>query len=537
MKKCKKLTALILAAVMLFSLSVVPASANTDVTDKGQQTLYTVLGKVVDALVNGISAIVIGPRWDKIENYKSENFYPGMSADEFADEAGDNAVWSVGYANASIQDGNELDNNHFVGGSLKVTKKVATEVRDDQKVRTVAISDGRGITIFSSIDAFGFTNKATREVRSRFQKYADEKGLKINSVNVSALHQHSCVDTFGMNGSIFGALFTAQFKNLLGLPTASGINEDFMENLYNVVVNSMKEAVEGMEEGTLYYGSVDVKEYIRDKRDPQVFDPELHRLRFDPADETSKETWIVEGAIHCVGNGAAGTVVTGDYPYFMEEYVNKEANANLIYIQGAELAISDEYTGITPDPELAEKYGEGYGNIANYGRALGAKLNSISNETEVEPILNVAHKEIFVPVTNSILKFAAKFGLLTNEVLRDGLGLKIASEIGYIEFGKNLAVSIAPGELAPEIAFGGAMTADDPLNWTGDSWDFPALNTCVGGRKMLVFGLTNDQIGYILTDNSWHSIFTENEEIVAAGNKSGSTVTAALIELYKEVKA
>ena len=95
-----------------------------------------------------------------------------------------------------------------------------------------------------------------------------------------------------------------------------------MENLYNVTVKSMLDAIDDMQTGSLYFGTVDVSEYIRDKRDPQVFDKNINRLRFVPDAQGEEETWIVNGAIHCVGNGAGGTVLTGDYPYYMEKYIN-----------------------------------------------------------------------------------------------------------------------------------------------------------------------------------------------------------------------
>ena len=374
-----------------------------------------------------------------------------------------------------------------------------------------------------------------REIRSHFAEYAEKNNLDITSVNVGVLHQHSCVDIFGMNGDILNALFTAPFKNLIGQTPDSGINEAFMENLYNVTVGSMIEAVKNMKEGSLYYGSVNVEEFIRDKRDPQVYDTDLHRLRFVPADG-SDETWIVEGGIHCVGLGAGGTVVTGDYPYYMEKYINN-LNANFIYIEGAELALTAKGDSLEPtQEEMALDEDEGYGRLAALGRTFAQKLESIDNETEVEPILNIAHKVIYVKITNAIFKFAAKFGLLTNEVVRDGLELKVVSELGYCEFGKNLAIAIIPGELAPEIAFGGAMTADDPLNWTGASWDYPAFESKADSRKLLVFGLMDDQIGYILTDNNWHSIFTENEEIVSSGSDTGSFIAEEYLSLVESVK-
>lgn len=539
MKKSTKLVALFLAGIMVFSAMIIPASANTDVSDPGEQKLYTVLDKVVNGLVNAITATVIGPRLQSVDDYEAANFYEGSG--DFLTEPAEGAKWSLGYANASIQDGKELDGEHFVGGSLSVTRKVATEVRDDQKVRTIAVSDGRGITVFAVLDAFGFANNSVQEVRSRFQKIADAKGWNITSVNISTLHQHSCVDTFGMNGDIANALFTAQFKNLLGQTPDSGINPDFQEHLYQTVTDTMVKAVNDMTEGDLYYGSVDVSNLMYDKRDPQVFDGRLNRLRFVPADQ-SEETWLVQGSMHCVGYGAANTLVTGDYPYYMEKYINENANANLMYILGAELAITSEYDSeadkIIPDADVLKQYNdERYACLAAYGTKLAQKVISINNDTAVAPILNIKHSGMFVTVNNAIFKFAAKFGLLTNTVLKDGLQVKVASEVGYCEFGKDLAIAIIPGELAPEIAFGGAMQSGDELNWTGENWDYPSFKEMVGSKNLMVFGLTNDQVGYILTDNSWHSIFTENEEIVATGNAAGSCITEAFQATVKEAKA
>ena len=186
--------------------------------------------------------------------------------------------------------------------------------------------------------------------------------------------------------------------------------------------------------------------------------------------------------------------------------------------------------------ELEKKHGDRYANLAAFGGALGKLVCSIANETPVAPILNIAMTEFRLPVENNILILAAKCGLLLNKVLKNGIGkYEIVTELGYAEFGKDLAVSIIPGELAPEIAFGGATKAAD--SWTGAQWDYPSFQSLAGDKKLIVFGLTNDQIGYILTDNNWHSILTENEELVSAGKNTGSAVVSVYSDLVKNVAA
>lgn len=526
----KKITAILLTVSIILSAFVVPAFANTDVSEPAKQKLYSVLDNVVNGLVGGIAAMIKTPNWIKKTDYKTENFYPGYDKADFIDEADNNACWKVGYSNASLLTGKELDGgDYYVGGSLSVTKKLATKQYDDQKVRTVAISDGRGISIFACLDAYGIANTDVRAIRKQFQKYADENQLNITSVNISALHQHSCVDTFGMNGDIVSALFLSSIKTILGMDLPSGQNPDYMKHLYDVTVDSMKNAIEDMTEGTLYFGTVDASKYIYDKRDPYVIEENLNRFRFVPSDEEKAETWIVNAGIHCVGNGAAGTELTGDYPYYMEKYINERCNANLFYIQSAELAITSEYDNIE---ELAGEHSR-YEGLTVFGTELGKLAASIEEETAVDPILNIAFKETWVKIDNNILVLAAKGGLLVNAIAKSGLGkYEIVTEVGYAEIGKDIAIAIIPGELEPAIAFGGADKVKDC--WNGETWDYESFQSLAGDKDLLVFGLTNDQIGYMLTNNDWHSFFTENEEIVSCGKDTGATIANTYITLYKE---
>ena len=529
----KKLLSIILAFAVILTAFALPASAD-DGTSETERGLYRFVDGLLDTVVTGIASLIVEPSHfvDK-DDYVSENFYEGHSPEEFLDAPADGAQWTLGYSSASILTGNELTEEHYVGGSLSVSKKLATAQFDDQKIRTVAISDGRGISIFASLDTFGLANNEVRVIREKFQAYADSKGLEITSINISALHQHSCVDTFGLNGDIVNALFTSSFKNLFGMELPSGKNKNFMENLYKVSVQSMIDAVEDMQAGNLYYGTADMTEYIRDKRDPKVFDGNLNRLRFVPADGT-EETWIVNLPVHAVGHGAGGTVLTADYPYYMEKYINENAGANFMMVLGAELAISSEYPeDIYRDPAITAEYDDGYAGLITFGYILGEIACSISNDEMVAPILNIRHTEFFVPVDNSIFKLAARGGLLTNAVVKDGgLNYSVVTELGYAEFGTDLAIAIIPGELAPEIAYGGATTAEE--SWDGTEWNYSSFDE-ITDKKLLVFGITNDQIGYMMTDNDWRSYLTENEEIVSTGPKAGAYIADKYLTLFDEI--
>lgn len=558
----KKIISIVLSLVMVFSIGTVAlstsAAAQTDTsasqvidlskinipTDKaqleqaGKRVLFNVIQALVDTIVKTLEQVIPTVKFPQKADFAFEDFYPGM--DEFLTEPAANAVWSIGYGSASLQTGNELDGNHMVAGSLSLDKS-ATAIYDDQRVRAIAMNDGsgRGTVVYAVLDAFGLSSGDVQGIRATLADYAKENNIV--GINLGVLHQHSCVDTFGMNGNILKMVFLNPVisfcNNFLGTDynTINGQNAEFMANLYKKTGDAIKDAVGSMKTGKLYYSELDIGEYIHDKRTPIVIDPYIHMFRFVPADG-SRETYLCNSAIHCVGNGAAGTEVTGDYPYYMEQVINQKADANFILIQGAELAITSEYDAI--EDKLTDDMTR-YDRLKVFGTALGEEVvNSTAPEKEVKPILNYKAMTYFVPVNNTLLSFLGSMGALTNKcVATDSIqfGIEVATEIGYLEIGDELAIAVVPGELEPTIAYGGSF--DKTNSWRGTDFNYPTFQDVVGSDKeLLVFGLTNDQIGYILADNDYRSMFLENEEIVSTGSVAGSKTAEAFIALIDSIK-
>ena len=564
----KKVISLILSVVMVFTVFSVALTSNVMAADTAEATvsesaavmsidlgglkiptswnelgnmllksLYNVADQLIDVILKGLNKKIPAVQFEKKENFTSDMFFEGM--EDYLSAPAANAVWSLGYGSASLQTGDELDGKHYVGGSLSFPKtKAATAIYDDQRVRVIAVNDGsgRGTVVFASLDAFGLSYPDVRGIRKELADFATANNIV--GINISVLHQHSCVDTFGMNGDLVKMIFTNPALNVINntfgtdYKLLNGQNESFMEHLYDVTVDSIKQAVNSMTTGKMYYSEIEAGEFIHDKREPMVYDTKVHRFRFVP-DNGTKETWLCNMAIHCVGNGAAGTAITGDYPYYVEQEVNK-AGANYIQIQGAELAITTSHSSLDI-PEGTPRLE----SLKIYGTALGKHIvESDAAETEVAPLLNYRMKEYYVPVTNQILAFAGKLGALTNKVVAtddNNTELEVVTELGYLEFGTELAVAVIPGELEPAIAYGGYLDADS--SWTGTDFDYTTLQEIVGtDKELLVFGLTNDQIGYILEDNDYSSILSGvNEEIIATGCSAGSTTINAFEELVNSI--
>jgi len=132
------------------------------------------------------------------------------------------------------------------------------------------------------------------------------------------------------------------------------------------------------------------------------------------------------------------------------------------------------------------------------------------------------------------MHLAAKAGLFENQAIITADGVKVVSEIGYMEIGTDLAVALVPGELEASIAFGGGLGKDDA--WRGEDWKYDSIQTLAGERELLVFGLCNDQIGYIVPTNDYMPMLWEDSksiEFVSLGSQTAITYMDELTALIK----
>ena len=539
-KKCLAFFLVFALVFSAFALPVIAADGGAEASASAvsmQETLsrrfYQLVDRMILILGKFLNAVIPGLNWTgripAAEAYVPAEFYPGKARFDAAPAA--DAGWRMGFSSASfLSNINPLDGSYYLAGAIGFTKgNTPAEVADDQGVNTYALSDGTTTVTYSSIDGFGLTRGDVLEIRRRLAGFA--AAHNIASINVSSIHQHSCIDTLGLGTPLLPALLKnpAAVTLLGGRGMVKGKTDAFMEEVYRAVVLTVTEAVEAMTPGALYYGAADISAHIVDKRDPVGFDGNFNRLRFVP-DDGGREIWVGQTCIHPVTVDRNSHVLSADYPHYVEQYVNEAAGADFVFIQGAELAVSSSAATFDYDPADGVT-----ARAAAMGRTLGAKLCAITEEEALPPLLNVAFSEVKVQVENPIHIIAGREGLFSSVMVRDGLDYAVMTELGYLELGGKLGIVLAPGEIEPAILWGGAVTAAD--SWTGEAWDYAPWAQVCGAEKLLCFGLCNDQIGYILCDNDYRSMLTENEEINVAGRHAGSTLSDAFSALIARVKA
>lgn len=550
-KRVIRFVSLVMCVVMLFTGSMLGTNAaqpqeETAVADVVMKGLYNALNVVVEGLVKTICTIYLDPNdWQHLDDYNADEigFMPGRET--YQTEAAENAVWKLGYAKKSIVPEDIDSGKYNLGRDL--LNKYAEGVYDDQCIRVTVLDDnsGEGAVVLAAVDALGVTSTDTRSIRKAILEYCEKNDIKVASINVSATHAHSALDTQGVSTEFFTKLLAAFWMNLLGLDnmTIPGLEtaEAFKQHFIDTSVEAIKEALGNMEEGKLYFTEIDMSEYFKDKRELISKEdlPETASFCFVPASGNAP-TYISDITCHATSFSASNGLVGSDYIYYIDEYIKQANGGNFIMIPGAVGQVSRD---IEVDTTGMTEYEEKGADARYLGKHLGEMIVEADYATELEPIINVKHRELFITPENSILTLACEIGLVNNKIFYTGSGFGrtycMATEMGYLEFGNEIGLALFPAELYPEVFWDDEIT--DGANWDGTEWPYDSLSTAVEGVKTYAVSLTNDAIGYVLTDNNFafmgHIIGEEiADETLSVGKHTGSYLVTEYYALLDSLK-
>ncbi len=494
--------------------------------DKGHSLAMNIVGKISDSIPDkGIPYL---------NRYDNSGFFEGNGY--FISQPAQNARWHVGFSKASVVPP-VLEGDLYIGGYLAFPPNKMNGIMNEQMVRAIAVSDNsdRGIHIFAVIDCIGISGADIREIRSRIKDVISEKNIL--SVNISATHCHSGIDTEGLWGDLPKAFRHNKKEAKKGKKAqpVSGRNDGFMKYLKKTCARVIKEAIENMTPGELYYAQIPAEEFVRDKRPPYVTVNELTSLRFVP-DSGAKEVNAVFLAAHPVCYGDRQREASRDFPGYMCDEIER-LGAEAMFIQGAEAAVATNRGPHAPTAQTTDE------SVREYGEALARLVLGYDRElyTKLPPVINVSITELFLSAENKVLELAAKLKLVNNPLIRLTMAedsdkknkeyeLLLVTEVGFASLGNRLTLAMVPGEMMPELAIGG--TFPDWASYNGTAWELPSIKE-IFSTDIAVIGLCNDFIGYIVPDNDYGSIFAplHYEEAVSAGPKTASDIISAFIRL------
>lgn len=386
--------------------------------------------------------------------------------------------WTVGFSKYETVPDNILAKPYYIAGYS--INKPATGILDPQYVRAAWLDDnsGRGGVVLVSIDCIGLTRTDVEHIRGLLKEFQKESGCR--SINIFSTHTHAGIDTLGIWGPLL----------------YSGKDDDFMEMIYSNSVKAVKEAWQNRKDGSLYGGSTEIEDLLDDTRDPQVFSKRLYRFRFQPDDGTESLQMIHFGA-HPEALRSDNTLVSADFPSFMGKIIQEKTNDEFMYFTGA-------IGGLINTKRLKDDRGfqlDVYRNTEKTGEILADAALSITNEHKLPPSFNIMTQEFKTPLENPVYVLEKFLGILSTEAVSGEGPFKLAvkTEVSYAEIG-GIKVVFVPGELFPELAYG----SDQSFKPANDGVINPkTFSDIIGTDDFLVFGLSNDEIGYIMPPDNY----------------------------------
>ena len=580
-KTTKKIISAILVVTLLFGGSTASFAADGAADNRG--IIFTT--KVINTLLNTVfmSFGALFPKdFQTVDEYyagESENFYEGMEA--FLDEPAKNAKWSLGFGKASMVPENLRDGSreYYTGGYF--TQKI-NGVYDDQGANAVALTDnsGRGTVVMVSVDGIGVHNEDVRTIRAEAERKLKEMGVKsdIVAININATHCHTVVDTQGFGlGTLLLKIFNNLFSFLPFIEKARSIDDEFYPLMIEGASDAIVEAYTNMEKGELYYFETatigysernqnyldDEYGYIFNKRyDMEGYQHVIACFKFVPDNKASAPTVLANLGGHPTTINRATKLLSADYPHYIEEKVN-EAGMNFAFIQGAQSPISVN-AGAVETPEILEEIEAQIAadeRVKDYEQAkkLGYEfarliIDAQADAKRVDPVINVKMAEVTVPMEYGLMELGAISSLLGTTTVKDKsapCGYSIITEVGYLELGSDIIMLTVPGELIPQLVYGNVVDASQ--SYLGTDWELDCTSDLVDDDKtILVMGLCNDAIGYIVPDNDyapfiadslWNTELGEKlfgepqrhyEEMLSMGSTTGSAIMGAVNALVKE---
>ncbi len=414
--------------------------------------------------------------------------------------------------------------------------RAATAIHDDLWAVACAIDDGRTRLGIVGLDAIGLFNDDVIATRRLLPAE-----WKLDYTIICATHNHSTPDLMGLWG-----------PSIL----QTGVDREYLRQVQESIGEALGDAVSSLQPARL--GLIEIpmspEGLVADGRKPEVFDPDLRVMLFTRPDSAAVIGSVVSWADHPETPWSRNTEITADFPGILRESLEK----GIIYggqvrmqgLGGVHLYVNGAIGGLqTTDPETTVRdpfNGKELSQPSHEkSRALG---NSIARRllehtaavdfapAESAPIC-IHARSIEAPIANFNFLLAPVLGLLDRGHV---CWQTLRSEVALVTIGE-ATIACIPGEIYPELVNGGIERAPGG-DFDIDPLEVPPLRAAMPGRVKFVFGMANDEIGYIIPKSEWDEkppwLYNSPEpvygEINSVGPETASILHRAMKQLIEE---
>jgi len=338
-----------------------------------------------------------------------------------------------------------------VGPSNPVTKQ-----EGDLTVRALVFADDDTKVAIVSADFLGFPSVLGDKARARV------KGIPPDRILIGATHTHSAPDCYGF--ADHSGKFSTDLK--------------YVDLVCNRMAEAINEALDRVQPASLKIATGDAKGRIAfNHYADQLYDPRCHVVQVIGADGKPFAT-LVNYAVHPEVLGSDAGILSPDLIGPLYDRIRGQGGGTGIFMNSAQggMVTADNRA---PDGKSIRTWAE----CLRIGNLLADEALRIAQSApeQKNPKLSCSAKTISFPVESPLFRAVMKSSLLQYPT---GDPNRVTTQLNLLNVG-NAQILTIPGEALPNIGY--------------------YLKRKMRGEHNLLFGLTNDAFGYILTKVDWSS--------------------------------
>jgi len=354
-------------------------------------------------------------------------------------------------------------------------------VHDDLYARALAFSEGSTTAIVVGVDVLGYPRSYVERARAALRA----RGVPPEGLIVCATHQHSGPDTIGFWGPS---------------ERESGVDPAYIEQLTEGIVDAAESAFRSLRPAAAFFGVATIPDGVsRNVRLPGYHDKEVRVLRFVDATNQTTIGTLVNFTAHPETLWSENTKITADYPASVYRLLDAHYGGTTVFVNGA-------LGGMVTVDENERTFSE----AERIGRAVATTaMEAIRHATPVEEKGLELRRSVFrTPLENERFRLALSHLSLLPLTLGD---VSVETEVNLLRLG-NVVIATVPGELLPKLGF---AVRD-------------AIEERMGVSSPFLFGLANDEVGYILAEEDFDLPLYRYEASMSVGRTIGTAVVEHL---------
>jgi hypothetical protein len=375
----------------------------------------------------------------------------------------------VGAAEADI-----TPTNHQYMGGYNIAR-MSTGVFSPLKARAMVLIMGDQRFAIVGYDNLGMQREDVDWVKRGI------KGFANGNVLLCASHTHAGPDLVGMWGFYF---------------LTSGRDPDYLALVREGVSRAVKDAVARARPARLVHGVARLPDGILRNSNRKG----LYNRRFTVIQARDKETdkplgTLLHLACHPEIFRRENTLISADYPGSLCDAWAAAGLGQAVFVNGE--------LGAMITPRFKPKGAKGIPLIGNRLMVLGRAALTGAKELVVDEI-ELRRRDLYFPLESPGLKFARLTMVIPRE-LYDG---HLRSSVSYLRLGSFEAACV-PGEMEPGLA--------------------ARIRAATHRPDLVIFGLVDDEVGYLLAEKDAHDPLFLYERTVSPGVGAGEMVSNALV--------